>query len=100
MVLEEIMEGTLPLDYLLNRARLDDPARAMLGQDKSEETKNKNFAKWANSIFPEVDLATRLWHRWRVFQIRMVHEDLGSGNPAYIRFLMAALQVSLRENTK
>ena len=97
-VLEEIMEGTLPLDYLLNHAQLDDPVRVMLCQDKSEKTKNKNFEKWANSISSEVDLATRLWHRWRVFQIRKAHEDLSSGNPAYIRFLMAALQVSLREN--
>ena len=96
-VLEDLMEGTLPLDYLLNHARLGDPVVAMLGQDKSEKIKNKNFAKWANSISSEVDLATRLWHRWRVFQIRKVHEDLGSGNPAYIRFLMEALQASLRE---
>ena len=94
-VLEDLMEGTLPLDYLLNHARLSDPVVAMLGQDKSEKIKNKNFAKWANSIYSEVGLATRLWHRWRVFQIRKVHEDLGSGNPAYIRFLMGALQASL-----
>ena len=96
-VLEDLMEGTLPLDYLLNHARLSDSVMAMLGQNKSEKIKNKNFAKWANSISSEVDLATRFWHRWRVFQIRKVHEDLGSGNSAYIRFLMAALQASLRE---
>ena len=34
-VLEDLMEGTLPLDYLLNHARLSDPVVAMLGQDKS-----------------------------------------------------------------
>jgi len=49
-ILEDLMEGTLPLDYLLNHARLGDPVKEMLGQDKSEKIKNKNFAKWANSI--------------------------------------------------
>ncbi len=71
-MLEEIMEGTLPLEYLLSHAQLDDPVRVMLGQDKSEKTKNKNSTKWANSISSEVDLVTRLWHRWQVFQIRKV----------------------------
>jgi len=75
------MEGTLPFDYLLNHARLGDPMLGMLGHDESEKIKNKNFAKWANSISSEVDPETRLWHRWRVFQIRKVHEDLGLGNP-------------------
>lgn len=62
------MEGTLPLDYLLNHAHLSDPVMAMLGQNKSEKIKNKIknkiFTKWANRISYEVDLATRLWHRW------------------------------------
>ena len=31
-VLEDLMEGALPLDYLLNHARLGDPVVAMLGE--------------------------------------------------------------------
>ena len=68
-ILEDLMEGTLPLDYLLNHARLGNPVVAMLGQDKPEKIKNRNFAKLANSISSEVDLATGLWHRLRFSQI-------------------------------
>jgi len=59
-VLEEIMEGTLRLDYLLNHAQLDDPARAILGQVKPNKIKDKNFANWANIISPELNLVTTL----------------------------------------
>ena len=46
-VLEDLMEGTLTLDYILNHARLGDPILGMLGHDKSEKIKNiTTFLKW------------------------------------------------------